>query len=74
MRNKLLKRRIAVKIFPLLLSVIFIRIRGVVTESDIFRRLWYKQLFAVWDRPHCKWHIWIFSCVFGFGGDSCYVC
>jgi len=42
-------------IVPFLPSVIFIRIRGVVAESDIFRRLWYRQLSAVCDRPHCRW-------------------
>jgi hypothetical protein len=60
-------------IVPFFLSVIFIRIRGVVVESDIFRRLWYRQLIAVCDRPHCSWLILKFNRVFGFGCNPYYV-
>jgi hypothetical protein len=27
----------------------------------------------VWDRPYCRWKIWIFHCVFGFWGDLWHV-
>jgi len=37
--------------------------------SQIFRRLWYKEFFFVWDRPHCSWQIWIFHCGLGFRDD-----
>jgi hypothetical protein len=50
------------------------RIRVVITENQIFWRLWYQQLLTVWDGLHCKWQIWIFHCVFRVGGDPCYVC
>ena len=66
--------RIEINIAPYLLFVIVIQIRGVIANSQIFRRLWYRQLFTVWDRLHCKRQIWIFHCVFGFEGDPCYVC
>jgi len=61
-------------IFPFLLSVILIRIGAFMFKIRIFRRLWYRQLFTMWFRPYFKRQIWIICCVFGNGGDPCYVC
>ena len=52
-----------------LFSVILIGISVVIARSEIFQRLWYRNLYALWDRPHYRWQIWIFHCMFGFGGD-----
>ena len=49
------KCRIAVNIVPFLLCVFFIRIRLFITKSQMFRKLWYRQLFTVWARPHYRW-------------------
>jgi hypothetical protein len=58
-------------VVPVLFFVILIRIGAAIAKSEIFRRLWYRNLFALWDRPHCRWQIWIFHFMFGFGGDPC---
>lgn len=63
----------AINIVPCLPSMI-IRMRVVITKIQILQRIWYGQPFTVWGRPHCSWKIWIFNCVFGIGGDPCYVC
>jgi len=42
------------KIAPFLISVISIRIRVDIAKSQIFRRLWYSQLFIVWYRSNCR--------------------
>jgi len=63
----------AINIVPSLLSMV-IRIRVVIAKIQILQRIWYEQPFAVWERSHCRWQIWIFNCVFGFAGDPCYVC
>jgi len=59
---------ITINIVPFLLSMILIIIRVVIAKSQIFWRIWYRQLSSVWGKPHCRWKIWIFFCVFGFGG------
>jgi len=48
--------------------------RVVIAKSQIFRRICYRKLLTVWDRPHSRWQILIFHFVFGFGGDPYYVC
>jgi len=57
------KCQITIKIAPFLPSVIFVGIRVVISKSQIFQRVWYRQLYTEWDRPHCRWKIWIFHCV-----------
>jgi len=42
-------------------------------KSD-FPKAWYRQFFAVWFSSHYRQQIWVFCCVFGFGGDIFYVC
>ena len=51
-RNNFLQCRITMKIVPFLLSVILIRIGAFMVKSQIFRSLWYRQLFTIWFRPY----------------------
>jgi len=41
--------------------------------SDFLEALVQATLHCM-DRPQCRWLILILHCVFGFGGDPCYIC
>jgi len=51
----------AMNIVHFLLLVILIRIRAFMAKSQIFRRLWYRQLFVKRCRPYYRRQMWIFS-------------
>jgi hypothetical protein len=53
--------------------LIFARIRVIIAKSEI-KRVRYRLLFTLRDRPNCRWKMWLLHCVVGFGCDPCYVC